>query len=137
MTLTHSEPRISIEWRFINIEDRQGQPIAEQRLLLDITTRVIGQPSPPYAPIYEFALHDLAAPFNSGTYQSGISYTYDPARTINGVAYSDVLEGSIRRDNSSYGPLSVPEADWVRIVIARGPGLVQFELRNGQVFTRM
>jgi hypothetical protein len=138
VTLTGPDIRISTEWEFTNIEDQQGQPIEQQRLLLSVITRVVGQgqTGPPYSPSYNFRLHDLADPFNASVGSSGATRAYYPTRTINGVSYTDVLEASIRRNDASYPPLSLPEADWVRIVIARGAGLVQYELRNGQIFTR-
>jgi hypothetical protein len=135
LTLTHSDDRVWTEWEFTNIEDRQGQPIGEQRLLLSVVTGVVGQTGPPYSPGYVFTLEDLADPFNASVDSGGIVHAYYPTRTINGVSYSDVLESSIPRDGR-YGPLALPAADWVRIVIARGVGLVQYELRNGQIFTR-
>jgi hypothetical protein len=136
VTLTGPDNRISTEWQFTNIEDRQGQPIAEQRLLLQVTTRVVGQTGAPFSPSYFFRLHNLTEAFNASVDANGAVHTYYSTRTINGVSYSDVLEESISRDNPYGGPLALPEADWIRIVVARGVGLVQYELRNGQIFTR-
>lgn len=136
LTLAGPDNRIATEWQFTNIEDRQGQPIEEQRLLLSVTTRVVGQTGAPFSPSYFFRLYDLTQAFNASIDANGAVHSYYPTRTINGVFYSDVLEESIPRDNPYGGPLALPEADWVRIVIARGVGLVQYELRNGQIFTR-
>jgi hypothetical protein len=135
LTLTGSDNRFSTEWQFSNIEDRQGQPVEEQRLLLTVTTRVVGQTGAPFSPSYNFWLHNLTDPLNTGADSGGFGNAYYPTRTINGVSYSDVLDSRIPQDGR-YGPLALPEADWVRIVIARGVGLVQYELRNGQIFTR-
>jgi hypothetical protein len=136
ITLAGPDTRVSTQWEFTNIEDRQGQPVEDQRLLLSVTTRVIGQTGAPFSPSYFFRLHNLMDPFNASVDANGALHAYYPTRTINGVSYSDVLEESISRDNPYGGPLALPEADWVRIVIARGVGLVQYELRNGQIFTR-
>ncbi len=135
LTLTHSDDRITTTWDLVNIEERQGQPIAEQRLTLLVTTSVAAAARPPYPPSYGFRLEDPADPYNS-TSDFGVGHAYHPTRTIDGVVYSDVLEASVQRSDNEYEPLSIPDADWVRIVIARGVGLVQYELRNGQVFTR-
>jgi hypothetical protein len=137
LALTGPDNRIWTEWQFAKIEDRQGQPLAEQRLILAVTTVVVDQVGAPYSPIYYFGLENLTGPFNNGFDSgSGVTQAYYLTRTIGGVAYPDVLEASVQRSDRSYGPLSLPEADWVRIVIARGVGLVQYELRNGQIFTR-
>jgi hypothetical protein len=137
LTLKGSDSRISTEWQFENLEQRQGQPIADQRLTLKVTTSVIGQVDSPFPPPYNFALENLSDPFNVSVDSLNIAHTYYPALTIDGVPYTDVLEASIQRNDGRYMPLFLPEADWVRIVIARGTGLIQYELRNGQIFTRM
>ena len=60
---------------------------------------------------------------------------HDDSRTIGVVTYADVFELTrVGYGLNAVSPLA--EADWVRIVMARGAGLVQYELRDGRVFTR-
>lgn len=65
--------------------------------------------------------------------------TYEPTRTINGVNYTDVMEQTWTPQEvvQLYPADALPEAVWTRVVFAKNVGLVQFENRSGQVFTRV
>lgn len=70
----------------------------------------------------------------------GDGSVYSPSRTIGGVSYTDVVETGVDRQNtqaSVFDPRVPNDLAWVRVVYARNVGLVEFELRDGTVFSRV
>jgi hypothetical protein len=70
----------------------------------------------------------------------GDGTVYSPSRTIGGIGYNDVVEQSIGREFTQapvFDPRIPNELAWVRVAYARNVGLVEFELRDGTVYSRV
>lgn len=70
----------------------------------------------------------------------GDGSVYSPSRTIGGVSYTDVVEKGVDRQNtqaSVFDPRVPNDLAWVRVAYARNVGLVEFELRDGTVYSRV
>ena len=81
---------------------------------------------------YAFRI-EIASPA-SETHPSEV-IRYDDSRMLGTVTYADVFE--VTRVASGLNAVApTPDADWVRIVMARDAGLVEYQLRDGPVFTR-
>lgn len=60
-----------------------------------------------------------------------------PEATINGVNYTDLLQHEFfdNSDRFNRGGEVVDDAKWVRMLLAKDVGLIQYELLSGEVFT--
>lgn len=82
---------------------------------------------------WSFVIDPLSASVNQSN-----SRRYDAIRSLEGVRYQDVLEDRPQSPGDIYGAMPAdPDAAWVRVVLARDIGLLQFELLDGRVFTRV
>lgn len=88
---------------------------------------------PLYATELRFDLTDAVAHVQSP--RSGQAGRHDATRTIGTAQYTDVFEVTLQ-DLAVLKPGLSSERAWVRAVVARRVGLVQYELRDGRVFTR-
>ncbi|ASJ74848.1 hypothetical protein [Granulosicoccus antarcticus] len=62
--------------------------------------------------------------------------SYFPEATINGNVYVDLLQHTFNNNSERFtSGLVDEEAQWVRLVVAKDFGLVQYELLNGTVYT--
>ena len=62
--------------------------------------------------------------------------SYIPEATISGVVYTDLLQHEfIDNSNRFMRGEVVDDAKWVRMLLAKGVGLLQYELLSGEVFT--
>jgi hypothetical protein len=84
------------------------------------------------AQTYSFALSRLP--------DAGDGSVYSPSRMIGGVSYVDVVEKVIGPEFTQ-APVNDPriptELAWVRVAYARNVGLVEFELRDGTIYSRV
>jgi len=61
---------------------------------------------------------------------------YIPEATINGVAYTDLLQHEFIDNSGRFTRGEVlDDAKWVRMLLAKDVGLLQYELLSGEVFT--
>jgi len=62
--------------------------------------------------------------------------TYIPQANINGVSYTDLLEHEFIDNSGRFtrGEV-VDDAKWVRMLLAKNVGLLQYELLSGEAFT--
>lgn len=126
VTLEHSIPD--------NAED-DTIPIDQQFLFY--TVQVVKEDTT-YSDKSEFTLNNLEGAINNRLF-GGAVLQFTPTRTINGVTYTDVLERDLSGFENVADYLSAYPDDvaWVRVVVAKNAGLVQYELLNGEIYTRM
>jgi len=84
--------------------------------------------------VYDLERHNQLSLSNDDNNSHKISYI--PEATINGVVYTDLLQHEFI-DNSNRFTTGevVDDAKWVRMLLAKGVGLLQYELLSGEVFT--
>lgn len=115
-------------------DDGELVPLAEQFLTYGLE---VVKEDMTFGGRVKFLVSTLDSPYNTDAKDIGVCQ-YFPARTINGKEFVDLLE----RDISGYEDIVTYLADypedvaWVRMVIAKGVGLLQYELLNGEIYTR-
>jgi hypothetical protein len=123
---------VNVLWVVLNERQRSANvPPEDWTLNLKITVVL-----PPFIDVldqtYSFALSSLPDP--------GDGSVYSPSRTIGGVSYIDVVEKAIGPEFTQ-APINNPripnELAWVRVAYARNVGLVEFQLRDGTVYSRV
>ncbi len=120
---------------FEQIEPRRGTPIAEQTLSLKVRPDTSADALAPLVE-YSFRIDQPAAATNAAS-SGGSTRRYDAQRSIGSVNYQDVLEEALVDPAKVYASGRTPAAlAWVRVVVARDAGLVQFERLDGSVHTR-
>lgn len=120
---------------FEQIEPRRGTPPSEQTLQLKVRPDSSADSQAPWVE-YAFRVDQPAAAVNA-TSSSGSTRRYDAQRALGGVTYQDVLEEALVDPAKVYASGRTPAAlAWVRVVVARDAGLVQFERLDGSVHTR-
>jgi hypothetical protein len=109
-------------------------PLDQQRLAMFFTSGLLIQQANTY-----FIVSPVGDPLNVRVLaESGDVHTYSPTRTIRGVTYTDVLEVTTPPGHPTRTPPAGKfDNTWVRVAVARSVGLLQYELADGQVFTRV
>ena len=127
----------SVAWslRFRQTESRSGQPFENQLLKLDIEVE-----SPPGMDIpdhlFRFPLLSLLDSSSNNFTSDTATGRYLASAAIGGTVYTDVLERTlIDRDALFAREETADAARWVRVVVARGAGLVEYELLDGTIYT--
>ncbi len=134
-----SDDDIAYELDFVQREVRGDQPIDSQNLTLVVNTQnPVGENTDIIVrPWFELANLELNTSLDTseGTAPSEAS-GYIPEATIGGTIYVDLLQHTFN-DNSERFPSGLvdEEAQWVRVLVARDVGLLQYELLNGTVYT--
>jgi hypothetical protein len=121
----------TLQVAFRQTQARGDVPPKDWSLTLESTVK-LPQSLGVLAQTYSFALSRLPDP--------GDGSMYSPSRTIGGVSYIDVVEKVIGPEFTQ-APVNDPripnELAWVRVAYARNVGLVEFELRDGTVYSRV
>jgi hypothetical protein len=126
---------------FAQLVFKPGDPVDQQWLLVAIET-INPNDRNASQDYYSFRLDRLTNPPQpigvGGGLSTDYASRYDATSSIDGVTYTDVLEATWASANPRRleGANPPPEANWLRVVIARNIGLVQFETADGRVFTR-
>jgi hypothetical protein len=114
-------------------EIRSTAPLDQQRLLMILVAGLLVSGANAY-----FVVNPVSDPLNVRVLNTGEVLTYSPTRTIRGVTYTDVLEVTTPPGHPGRSPQAGKfDNTWVRVAVARGVGLLQYELADGQVFTRV
>jgi len=111
----------------------ENQPVS---LYVDVQNPV-GTPVDAFR-LVQFQLNDLEQQNQLGGSDdnSPLKISYIPETTINGVVYTDLLQHEfIDNSNRFTRGEVVDDAKWVRMLLAKNVGLLQYELLNGEVFT--
>lgn len=125
----------AVELSFMQLQGEADQPFDEQLLGLQVSVQSpIGRPVIP-GPGFQFSLTDLDSTFNNINADTVIS-SFSATASVGGMDYTEVLEETRLDGGQRYADGEVPESgQWVRVVLANGVGLVQYELLNGTVYT--
>ena len=123
----------AFELGFVQREARLGQPVHEQ--LIDLRVDVEGPVDRPVAagPEFEFDLLELDSTINN-VVSDTVSGRFVPTATLGGTAYRNLLEQTLLDSGARYADVPAA-AQWVRVLLAEGVGLVQYELLDGTVYT--
>lgn len=126
---------VAFEMQFRQLEARADEPLQDQLVGLDLDIRNPAGTEGAPGPEFQFNLSDLDGEANNVNADTVVG-RYVPSLGVGGVDYTDLLEQTILDANDRYSDSGTgPLGQWVRVLIARDTGPVQYELLDGSVFT--
>jgi len=131
LTYTSDALDHSIKFTFIQSEDLTIEPMNQYLSLQATVSRIDDKPLP-----YQFNWFLSSLEDNERVDRKSVS-TYSERREIDGHLYTHALEETKLSTSAAHELASEPTLAIVRMVLADGIGLQQFELSSGRVYTNL
>ena len=134
-----SSSDIAFEFDFLQRDIRADQLIDDQTVQLTFNVQNPVGTDTDMGTLIRFELDDLTRNNLLASMDGSVStreLQYIPEATINGQVYMDLLQHTFIDNSTRFTDRVVDEqAQWVRILLAKDIGLLQYELLNGTIYT--
>ncbi|MBX2886675.1 MAG: hypothetical protein KTR32_42405 [Granulosicoccus sp.] len=134
-----SDSQVAIGMLFDHLDQSDIHSVSAQPIQLTVQVQGAGGSDLFIGSNPRFWLDDLAHAnplLSAELVPSSVRQDYIPHALVNDQTYVDLLQHTILNPGQEYGSPSLPDEQWVRVLLARDAGLVQYELLNGEIYTR-